>query len=399
MNIFTEEEIQNARNHKYSGSDDSLLVNYLMKYVWNWMVELFPMWLAPNVITLLGFLLEVASFSVSIVYSKCMTKEVPDWVCILDGVCLLVYQTLDNLDGKQARRTGSSSALGQFFDHGCDAITGVMELVKLSIVLQYGPTLKTFILIFCMSIGFFSTSWEELVTHKFYLGYLNGPDEGLFLIGWVQIFAGIFPGVVAIAHHVFWEVGFLVMFGVTMLIIFYGILKAAKEDCNNLKVALVSLLPCSITATLSICCIVLMNSKTISPFFIMLSPLMLQFGGQLIIVNIIMKRPLRCLFPWPVIIEWLILCVPIFEHRLLIYDLFWYYFLWVHLAIMVIYDIRVIIGLSAGLGIPVFTISPRPPADGGVIEQLADTNDDTYVLDDVEVDVDVSDGSDHPETA
>ncbi len=29
---------------------------------------------------------------------------------------------LDNMDGKQARRTGTSSPLGMMFDHGCDAL-------------------------------------------------------------------------------------------------------------------------------------------------------------------------------------------------------------------------------------------------------------------------------------
>jgi len=30
---------------------------------------------------------------------------------------------MDNLDGKQARKTGSASALGEAFDHGADSIT------------------------------------------------------------------------------------------------------------------------------------------------------------------------------------------------------------------------------------------------------------------------------------
>jgi phosphatidylglycerophosphate synthase len=43
-------------------------------------------------------------------------------------------QTLDAMDGKQARRTGSSSPLGELLDHGvCDAIEilvrGVAEVV------------------------------------------------------------------------------------------------------------------------------------------------------------------------------------------------------------------------------------------------------------------------------
>lgn len=33
------------------------------------------------------------------------------------------YSTLDAIDGKQARRTKSSSPLGQLFDHGCDAFS------------------------------------------------------------------------------------------------------------------------------------------------------------------------------------------------------------------------------------------------------------------------------------
>jgi hypothetical protein len=33
-----------------------------------------------------------------------------------------MYQSLDAIDGKQARRTGMAGPLGEMFDHGCDAI-------------------------------------------------------------------------------------------------------------------------------------------------------------------------------------------------------------------------------------------------------------------------------------
>ena len=33
------------------------------------------------------------------------------------GVGLFVYTSMDAIDGKQARRTGSSSPLGELFDH------------------------------------------------------------------------------------------------------------------------------------------------------------------------------------------------------------------------------------------------------------------------------------------
>ena len=37
---------------------------------------------------------------------------------LFNGLAVLTYLHLDCIDGKQARRTGSSSPLGQLFDHG-----------------------------------------------------------------------------------------------------------------------------------------------------------------------------------------------------------------------------------------------------------------------------------------
>ena len=47
----------------------------------------------------------------------------PFWAYALMAFTVLGYQTLDAVDGKQARRTNTSSPLGQLFDHGCDAMS------------------------------------------------------------------------------------------------------------------------------------------------------------------------------------------------------------------------------------------------------------------------------------
>ena len=39
---------------------------------------------------------------------------------------LFIYQSLDAIDGKQARRTNSASPLGELFDHGCDSVSAGM---------------------------------------------------------------------------------------------------------------------------------------------------------------------------------------------------------------------------------------------------------------------------------
>ena len=44
--------------------------------------------------------------------------DAPWWVFFTAGFAVLFYLHLDCIDGKQARRTKSSSPLGQLFDHG-----------------------------------------------------------------------------------------------------------------------------------------------------------------------------------------------------------------------------------------------------------------------------------------
>ena len=50
-------------------------------------------------------------------------KELPSWFFILNAFCYFMYRMFDELDGKQARKTGNSSPLGLLFDHGCDAFS------------------------------------------------------------------------------------------------------------------------------------------------------------------------------------------------------------------------------------------------------------------------------------
>ena len=50
-------------------------------------------------------------------------KDVPGWCLLFCSLGLFAYQSLDAIDGKQARRTNSSSPLGELFDHGCDAVS------------------------------------------------------------------------------------------------------------------------------------------------------------------------------------------------------------------------------------------------------------------------------------
>ena len=99
-------------NHKYRPGDCTHLDN-LLNPVWNYLTELLPLWLAPNMVTTLGGLHCGVAYGLLWWHTPDFNINPPDWVIIFAGWCTIAYYTLDCMDGKQARRTGSSSPLGQ----------------------------------------------------------------------------------------------------------------------------------------------------------------------------------------------------------------------------------------------------------------------------------------------
>jgi phosphatidylglycerophosphate synthase len=58
---------------------------------------------------------------IMIIYDKTFKEDIPNWIFLLCSISIIIYQTFDAMDGKHAKNTKSSSALGQVFDHGCDS--------------------------------------------------------------------------------------------------------------------------------------------------------------------------------------------------------------------------------------------------------------------------------------
>lgn len=76
---------------------------------------------------------------------------------------ILWYQTLDNCDGKHAKRTKSGSPLGHLFDHGCDALSNTIVGLQIACAMQFGYSTMT--LLVTASGGFMQSyfaTWEEV---------------------------------------------------------------------------------------------------------------------------------------------------------------------------------------------------------------------------------------------
>eukprot|EP00741_Cyanophora_paradoxa_P014372 tig00000190_g13863.t1 len=176
------EGLRNLHNYKYKGVDLSLLTKYVLNPFWEWTLRFVPMWIAPNMITLLGLCCTLVTYLIMLYYCPDLQGRAPAWAYVLCSIGLFAYQTMDNLDGKQARRTRTSSPLGQLFDHGCDALSCMITTLTLASAIQLGPTWATVILGFHLFVTFYLASWEEYHTGVLFLGIVSGPIEGIICI-------------------------------------------------------------------------------------------------------------------------------------------------------------------------------------------------------------------------
>ena len=133
---ISEENYENIRSYQYKSSDSSISYKYCMSPLCDFLVQFFPKWLAPNVITVSGFFLNLLYFLITGYYTSFKGGFVPPWACFFSAFCYLIYQVLDNIDGKQARRTKSSSPLGLLVDHGTDMALTHAPLFSSLVVLE-----------------------------------------------------------------------------------------------------------------------------------------------------------------------------------------------------------------------------------------------------------------------
>ncbi|KAJ6248429.1 bb in a boxcar [Anaeramoeba flamelloides] len=252
------EELNEIVINKYKGKNDSILYKYWTSPVCNWLVQkVVPSWLAPNLITFLGFVpIFLHSFLLA-QYSPKFEQPIPRYTAFLSFLTAAFYSYCDNIDGKQARKTDTATALGQMFDHGIDCAVGMYMVQNIASTLQIGNTWLLYSNYLLALGGFYLTTWEEYCCEKFYLGYINGADEGTFLIRMLCLAAFIKPDMFQMTIFGFSisEITMILMFvaGVpTILTNFVKSFKSENFKIHGFKWITLSLLPCIVTLSIAI---------------------------------------------------------------------------------------------------------------------------------------------------
>ncbi|GIY05052.1 hypothetical protein CEXT_526051, partial [Caerostris extrusa] len=116
----------------------------------------------------------------------------PRWAFVLCAVGLFIYQTLDACDGKQARRTGTSSPLGELFDHGCDSLSTVFVSIGVCIAVQLGmyPSWMFFQCFIAMTL-FYIAHWQTYVSGTLRFGRFD-VTEAQYTVMIIHLISALF---------------------------------------------------------------------------------------------------------------------------------------------------------------------------------------------------------------
>ncbi|XP_032596774.1 cholinephosphotransferase 1 isoform X4 [Drosophila grimshawi] len=193
--ILSPQQLRKLTEHKYSCFSASLLDPLLQPW-WNWLVAQTPLWLAPNLITIVGLILNIVTTLILICYSPNGIDPPPRWTCFLCALGLFVYQSLDSIDGKQARRTNTSSPLGELFDHGCDSISTIFVALSACISCQLGHYPNwLFFQCFCAIALFYCAHWQTYVSGTMRFGRIDVTEAQFSIIAIHLVSAALGPEV------------------------------------------------------------------------------------------------------------------------------------------------------------------------------------------------------------
>lgn len=162
-----------AGSTAYEVHDTSVLIKPYKRFVWGPMLHVLPDGASANTLTVVGTVLcQTALWSAILLPHDRFT-------CALIAALSFAYMCLDNLDGAQARRTGTSSPLGEFLDHWLDSFNSTAQFLT-GAVTWHVLDLRGAAMVALAGVAFNATFWEQRVTGRVHFAWL-GNVEGLTL--------------------------------------------------------------------------------------------------------------------------------------------------------------------------------------------------------------------------
>lgn len=163
-----------AQPYRYECVDKSPLLAPFCRWIVHWFVIALPMSMPPNLVTL-GSSACMWLMLAYVLGASAQGMPVFGAVC---AVLMTGYVIYDHADGMQARRTKTSSPLGEFLDHYLDAFHGSITIVAIFAVAADANSAWLCPLVAALALGGAATMSEQRELGRLYFGF-PGPLEAM----------------------------------------------------------------------------------------------------------------------------------------------------------------------------------------------------------------------------
>ena len=148
------------------------LLDPVLEPWWNWLVTLLPTWLHANSITTTGLVINITT---SLVLITCYRQDDAGWSSLLCALGVFLYQTLDTIDGRQARRCATGGPLGEFLDHGGGCLSVVFTCMAAAVGLHLAPWQMLILCFGCLAL-FYLKQWEAYTTGRVRIALIDATE-------------------------------------------------------------------------------------------------------------------------------------------------------------------------------------------------------------------------------
>lgn len=158
MGYITKEGLEQLRKYEYTSGGLTWFEKRIDVF-WEWIVSFTPRNIAPNLMTISGWVFMCLSYGNMLRYDLTFDKDIPRWCFFFAAFCIFAFVILDSIDGKQARRTKGGSPLGQLIDHGCDSFTMTYLMLGICEATQIEKD-AVFVLFIVTQLAFWTFNWN-----------------------------------------------------------------------------------------------------------------------------------------------------------------------------------------------------------------------------------------------
>jgi phosphatidylglycerophosphate synthase len=171
------------KTYVYRSENKSIVDKYLLCHWWPIAIRAFPPSVPANLISMLG---NLGTWIAFLILSGVLLGPMDDfgrrnpWIFGIVALLLFFYQTLDALDGIQARRTDQAGPLGEFVDHWFDSFN--VFLLPLGVIVAF-PSLPPTASLFTILV-FVASDWislREVVVRDTLVFEALSTEEGQFI--------------------------------------------------------------------------------------------------------------------------------------------------------------------------------------------------------------------------